>query len=103
YEGDTHNYLTQFTELNTSGQALGFGERNAIRRALLEKVTEMQYKQAGLNYEENEANAAAAQPPRRRLPVKTEKESKESPKSTVGNLWASLKEALAGIVAGVYE
>ncbi|KAG6103023.1 hypothetical protein E4U31_003111 [Claviceps sp. LM219 group G6] len=40
YEGDTHDYPTQFMELNTSGQALGFGERSAIHRALPEKVVD---------------------------------------------------------------
>ncbi|KAG6121530.1 hypothetical protein E4U12_000956 [Claviceps purpurea] len=123
YEGDTHNYLTQFTELNTSGQALGLGERNTIRRVLPDKLTEMvntwtkgkhlndnqfieQYKKAGQTYEESEANAAAAelpQLPRRRLPVKTDKEFKESPKSIVGKIWASLKEALAGIVQSAID
>ncbi|KAG6095280.1 hypothetical protein E4U14_008289 [Claviceps sp. LM454 group G7] len=66
-------------ELNTLGQALGFGERSAIRRALLDKVVDTmnvwrkgriltdnefidQLKVAGANHEEDLATAAAAQP-----------------------------------------
>ncbi|KAG6121249.1 hypothetical protein E4U13_005150 [Claviceps humidiphila] len=79
YEGDTHDYPTQFMKLNTSGQALGFGERSAIRRALPDKVVDTmnvwrkgriltdndfidQLKVAGANHEEDLATAAAAQP-----------------------------------------
>ncbi|KAG6019763.1 hypothetical protein E4U40_006701 [Claviceps sp. LM458 group G5] len=77
--------------------------KGRVGRHLTDSQFIEQYKKAGLNYEENEANAAAAQPPRRRLSVKTEKESKESQKSTVGNLWASLKEALAGTVQSAID
>ncbi|KAG6042967.1 hypothetical protein E4U39_005200 [Claviceps sp. Clav50 group G5] len=117
YEGDTHAYLTKFMELNTSGQALGFGERSAVRKALPHKVVDTmnvwrgnrvladdefinQLKTAGANYEEDLATAAAAQPTRRQLPLKSDR---KSPKSTVGRLWASWKEALAGIVQSAID
>ncbi|KAG6042458.1 hypothetical protein E4U33_001899, partial [Claviceps sp. LM78 group G4] len=40
YDGDTNDYLTQFTELNTSGQPLGFHERSTIRKALPYKIVD---------------------------------------------------------------
>ncbi|KAG6242855.1 hypothetical protein E4U25_002756 [Claviceps purpurea] len=119
YEGDTHAYLTKFLELNTSGQSLGLGERSAIRKALPHKIVDTMniwrggrvlsdnefidlLKTAGANYEEDRATSAASQLTRRRppLPLKTDK---GTPKSTIGNFWTSLKEALAGIVQSAID
>ncbi|CCE34507.1 uncharacterized protein CPUR_08439 [Claviceps purpurea 20.1] len=119
YEGDTHAYLTKFLELNTSGQSLGLGERSAIRKALPHKIVDTMniwregrvlsdnefidlLKTAGANYEEDRTTSAASQLTRRRppLPLKTDK---GTPKSTIGNFWTSLKEALAGIVQSAID
>ncbi|KAG6018525.1 hypothetical protein E4U40_000209 [Claviceps sp. LM458 group G5] len=121
YEGDTHAYLTKFLELNTSGQRLGLGERSAIRRALPHKIVDTMniwrgsrvlsdnefvdfLKTAGANYEEDRATAAVTQLSRRQAaaPLAT-KPDKEVPKSTIARIWASLKEALAGIVQSAID
>ncbi|KAG6040173.1 hypothetical protein E4U39_007310 [Claviceps sp. Clav50 group G5] len=114
YKGDTNDYLTQFLELNTSGQALGLGERRMIRKALPKEVVDMVHiwhknkklsddefidtlKEAGFLHENSIADEAAdttKRPKPRQVPPKPDK---DAPKSIVGRLWSSLKEALTGI------
>ncbi|CCE33486.1 uncharacterized protein CPUR_07411 [Claviceps purpurea 20.1] len=119
YEGDTHAYLTKFVELNTSGQSLGLGERSAIRKALPHRIVDTMniwrggrvlsdnefidlLKTAGANYEEDRATSAATQPTRLQPPLPLESDKGQT-KSTIGRLWASLKEALAGIVQSAID
>ncbi|KAG6038974.1 hypothetical protein E4U39_007907 [Claviceps sp. Clav50 group G5] len=41
YQGDIHDFLTQFQELNTSGHGLGFFERRLIYQAIPQRITDL--------------------------------------------------------------
>ncbi|KAG6123951.1 hypothetical protein E4U38_008390 [Claviceps purpurea] len=120
YKGDTDEYLTQFLELNTSGQALGLGERRRITRVLPREIVRMAdtwnrgkilsddefietLMEAGFLHENSVADEAADTSTRPKHRQPSSKPDKDTPKSIVGRIWSSLKEALTGIVQAAID
>ncbi|KAG6043784.1 hypothetical protein E4U17_000843 [Claviceps sp. LM77 group G4] len=117
YQGDIHDFLTQFEELNTSGHGLGFFERRLIYQAIPQRIIDLLFarhleepksdhdfikalKEAGTAYNRipsvGTGVSTSTSRPKPRVPT-SKTDTKSFPKPGGPKVWASTKEALVGI------